>query len=503
MTDTAGNELASFSGQSMTNNTPTNAAPELLRATVSGATLTLTFNSSLKATSKPATSTFTVTVGTTTRNVSSVAISGRAVTLTLASAVTDTDTVKVRYAKPTTGNTLQGANDTDVATFADQTATNNTADATAPSFSSATVNGATLAVTFDEALDTTSTPSGSAFTVSATASAPGSTARSIAGTGTVTIAAATPAVATVTLASAVTAADTVKVRYAQPTTDPKLQDANANAVATFGLQAVANATAPVFQSATVDGDSLVVTFNANLDTGSVPSQLQFDVTVGSASRNTTGGVSISGKTVTLTLASPVAATDTVVKVRYTKPTSNPLQGSNGTAVATFAAQSVSNATAPAFQSATVNGATLGVTFDVDLDTGSVPAPGDFFVTVEGSRRDVATNGVSVSGKTVTLTLASAVTPDDVVQVRYTQPGSNPLEGSANDAAGGDLRRPGGDQRHTTGVPERDGRRRHPHRDLRHGAEGGLGARAGRLLRDGRGHPPATSPRTGWPSPTRR
>ena len=167
VTDLGGNELANFSGQTVTNNTPADAAPVFYRATVDGASLEVKFNASLKTTSTPDASTFTVTVGTTTRNVSSVSISGKTVTLTLASAVLDTDTVKVRYTKPGSGNKLQGTNDAEVATFTDRAVTNDTTDTIAPGFQSASVSGDALEVTFDEALDTGSAPAGSAFTVTA------------------------------------------------------------------------------------------------------------------------------------------------------------------------------------------------------------------------------------------------------------------------------------------------------------------------------------------------
>ena len=59
-------------------------------------------------------------------------------------------------------------------------------------------------------------------------------------------------------------------------------------------------------------------------------------------------------------------------------------------------------------SAAVDGKALTVTFTGNLDTGSVPAPRAFRVTVNGARRNVAAGGVAISGKTVRLTLASAV-----------------------------------------------------------------------------------------------
>ncbi len=112
---------------------------------------------------------------------------------------------------------------------------------------------------------------------------------------------------------------------------------------------------PVFQSAEVSGKTLTVTFDANLDTGLVPSPGAFRVTVNNARRNVaSGGVAISGKTVTLTLASAVGDGADTVKVRYTKPSANPLQGSAyGRAVATFADQAVTNNTPETIWSATL------------------------------------------------------------------------------------------------------------------------------------------------------
>ena len=82
-----------------------------------------------------------------------------------------------------------------------------------------------------------------------------------------------------------------------------------------------------------------------------------------------------------------------------------------------------------FQSAAVDGTALTLTFDANLDAGSLPAPGAFRVTVNGARRNVASGGVAISGATVTLTLASAVAPGDTVKVRYTKPSARPLQSS--------------------------------------------------------------------------
>ena len=75
-------------------------APVLSSATVNGTVLTLAWSEPLDAASQPAAGAFTVTVGTAGRTVSGVAVSGSAVTLTLASAVAAGETVTVSYTVP-------------------------------------------------------------------------------------------------------------------------------------------------------------------------------------------------------------------------------------------------------------------------------------------------------------------------------------------------------------------------------------------------------------------
>ena len=76
--------------------------PKVGRATVDRATLTLTYGEALDETSGPALDAFAVTVGDAARSVSGVSVSGRAVTLTLASAVTVAEEVTVTYTVPET-----------------------------------------------------------------------------------------------------------------------------------------------------------------------------------------------------------------------------------------------------------------------------------------------------------------------------------------------------------------------------------------------------------------
>ena len=76
-------------------------------------------------------------------------------------------------------------------------------------------------------------------------------------------------------------------------------------------------------------------------------------------------------------------------------------------------------TAPTVSSATVDGATLTLTFSEGLTETPLPAVTTFTANVGDNRRGV--NSVAISGSTVTLTLASAVTSTDAVTVVYTVP----------------------------------------------------------------------------------
>ena len=92
---------------------------------------------------------------------------------------------------------------------------------------------------------------------------------------------------------------------------------------------------------------------------------------------------------------------------------------------------VTDLTPPTLVSATVRAETLTLTFNEDLDgTGSAPDRSAFTVTVDDSAVELAATGsVGVSGRTVTLTLAEAIVPNQEVAVSYTDPGpsNNPLQ----------------------------------------------------------------------------
>ena len=86
---------------------------------------------------------------------------------------------------------------------------------------------------------------------------------------------------------------------------------------------------------------------------------------------------------------------------------------------------------PLIQSATVNRSALTLTYDEILNSSPLPANGDFAVNDAGQA--LAVSHVTISGKTVVLTLAAPVVHDDVVTVSYT-PGTHPIEDLTNSDA---------------------------------------------------------------------
>ena len=113
---------------------------------------------------------------------------------------------------------------------------------------------------------------------------------------------------------------------------------------------VVDNTAPTVSSAAADGASLVITFDENLAAAANLANSAFAVTKGSGDDTvalSSTAPSISGATVTLTLASALAHGDTNVEVSYTKPTTgtdNKLKDAADNEVASFSGQAVTNNT---------------------------------------------------------------------------------------------------------------------------------------------------------------
>ena len=105
--------------------------------------------------------------------------------------------------------------------------------------------------------------------------------------------------------------------------------------------------APVLERATVDGATLVLTWNELLDEDSDPGTTTFAVTAGNSSREVVD-VSVDERTVTLTLDAEPNASDTIT-VSYTVPSSEDvarIKDAAGNAAAGFTGQAVTTTTNP-------------------------------------------------------------------------------------------------------------------------------------------------------------
>ncbi|WP_294511086.1 SwmB domain-containing protein, partial [uncultured Intestinimonas sp.] len=160
------------------------------------------------------------------------------------------------------------------------------ADTTAPTLSSAAIDGTSLVLTYDETLDESSTPDASDFTVSGIAA--GSDVSSVAVSGTTV---------TLTMANAAVFSDTVTISYT-PGTNP-IQDEAGNQADSLSGESVTNntvepdTTAPTLSSATIDGTSLVLTYDETLDESSTPDASDFTVS-GIAAGSDVSSVAVSG-----------------------------------------------------------------------------------------------------------------------------------------------------------------------------------------------------------------
>jgi uncharacterized repeat protein (TIGR02059 family) len=454
VTDAAGNPKAI----DITAGDVTNPQFESANVDNSGTQLTLTYSEALDSTNLPTPDSFVVTAGGQSVTVTGVSINGNNVILTLAPPITTGQSVQIAYTDPTTGNdtnVIQDVAGNDAASLPATTVTNDSTvpgtDTTPPIFVSATVDntGTQLVLTYNKDLDSANLPLINSFAVTADGQIVAVTGVSVNGSTVV-----------LTLGTPVTAGQAVEVGYTDPTAgndSNAIQDIAGNDAATLPPTSVSNGsvipggdtTAPTFVSAAVDttGTSLTLTYSEALDGTHPPAVGDFTVTADGQVVTVTN-VAVVGSTVVLTLGTPVTAGQ-AVEVGYTDPTAgndlNAIQDAAGNDAASLPATPVSNdstvpggdTTAPTFVSAAVDttGTSLTLTYSEALDGTHPPAVGDFTVTADG--QVVTVTGVTVVGSTVVLTLGTAVTAGQAVEVSYTDPTAGNDLNAIQDAAGND------------------------------------------------------------------
>ena len=227
----AGGQAASISAQNVTNNVAAPAVPAYVSSQIANATpavLEMTYNMTL-ANIVPAASAFTVRVNSTSRNVSSVSVSGTKVSLTLASPVVHGDAVTVAYTKPSS-NPLQTSAGGQAASISAQNVTNNLAAPAVPAYVSSQIANATPSVvemTYNMTLANI-VPAASAFTVRVNSTSRNVSSVSVSGTK-----------VSLTLASPVVLGDAVTVAYTKPSSNP-LQTSAGGQAASISAQNVTN-----------------------------------------------------------------------------------------------------------------------------------------------------------------------------------------------------------------------------------------------------------------------
>ena len=226
--DVAGNSATALTNQSVTNNMAQvgdTTAPTLSSAIVSNATPTqvvLTYNEALNASSVPATSAFTISG----KTISNVAVSGSTVTVTVSVAFVYGDTIAISY---TAGaNPIEDSAGNNAGNLSNQSVTNNVAfvDTTAPTLSTAVVANATptlVVLTYNEALNASSVPATSAYTIA------GKTITNVAVSG---------STVTLTVSAAFAFGDTIAVSYTAGANP--VEDSAGNNAANLSSQAVTN-----------------------------------------------------------------------------------------------------------------------------------------------------------------------------------------------------------------------------------------------------------------------
>ena len=354
-----------------------------------------------------------------------------------------------------------------------------------PSLTHAMVDGTTLWLSYDEPLDTASTPAVARFSVRVDGGAAANP----------TAVAVTRYAVALTLASAVTEGQAVTVSYTVPGSN-RIQDLGGLDASALTNRAVTNTVFPVLLSnfGQMEDDTNPISEAAQrFRTGSNPdgyilksvelnsgSVLNADpanfpsLTLHSGSAagptvatfTTPGGVPDAVHDLEYTLATPVtldpsttywvvtgpstsgaswittlvATTDSSTASGWTIP--GKAQRKVGGTFTDYTTNvyyqlrvngSLRDVTGPVLSSASVTGSTLSLTFDEDLDEGSVPAAAAFSVSIGGGAGASPAN-VLISGRVVTLRLASAVTEGRAVTVSYTVPVTNPIQDKlGNDA----------------------------------------------------------------------
>ena len=332
-------------------------------------------------------------------------------------------------------------------------------DAVRPTLTGASVNRRELTLIWSEALNEGSTPQGLAFTVHVTGgTAPSVTDVSLSGM-----------TATLVLSAPVSSTDTVTLDYTPPLSNPfedeagndaeaftartVTNDTSAPAVVSVALTSDPDATGPDDDTyaiddvvrATVTFSEAVTVFSSDMAGGRPGLELDFDGTAKPAAYDSgsgsttlvltyevaendadTDGIAIAANRLTLNGGTLTASSDTLVDAVLTHA-----------AVLAAPGHRVDGVRPTLSSAATASdGASIVLTLSEPLDEDNGPSNADFTVNVDGSA-EALSGPPAVSGRTATLTLATAVTFGQAVTVGYTDPTPGNDANAVQDTVGND------------------------------------------------------------------
>ena len=455
--DRAGNDAADLSETRVTNDSTVvdDVAPtfESVALSSDGNEIILTYDEVLDRESTLRYSDFEVLVEGERRDIYTISVSDRQVTLELSSPVTQRESVVVSYFDPTTGDdddAIQDRSGNDADTLENQSVKNTATapDTRAPIFerSAMSSNGLSITLVYDEVLDDQAGPATSDFSVDVDGESAEPSYVAFSGHTVV-----------LTLASEVRELQTVKVSYNDPTSGNDtfaIQDAAGNDAVDLVDHVVTNASTvrderePLFQTAetSADGAKIILTYDEILDSANPPITANFQVTVFGESRDVSS-VSVSGTTVDLTLSKTIRTGQTVT-VTYNDPTADfddqkAIQDRAGNDADSLTPQDVTNSstvadtTPPRFVRAVMStdGGSIVLTYNEVLDDSNQPATTAFTVTAAG--QSAVISSVDVGGRDVAVNLTNTVASGAVVKVTYGDPTSNNDTNAIQDRAGND------------------------------------------------------------------
>lgn len=325
--DASGNEAATFSGKEVANGIQS-VLPVPKYGTVSGTTLTLTFNDNIKSTSSYAYDQFVVTSDGYSLGVTGISFGGSTVNLYLSSAPGNGTAVRVSYypgsypLQDPYGQNIAGFNDFFV---------RNTYDTVAPVLNTASGSGNKIILTYNEGMATTGLPLKSQFSVLVGGSPNYVTDVNVSGSQVI-----------LTLQSNLSGNQNVTVSYVPGSAG--LSDLNGNRAGYLDLQPVeVSGVAAVqgLQSASVYGSELTLVFARSMQTATPLSVSQFAVRADGTAISVKA-VSLTGDMLKLTLSTAVKP-DQKVDLSYMAD-SAPLKDATGTALPSFSMITVQNVT---------------------------------------------------------------------------------------------------------------------------------------------------------------